>query len=407
MKLCVLPRGDGGGEVRFAMPAEYVEIAREFDGTRDIDAVIESYMERRNSDREAAWLKRLVMQSLMPKGVVIRADQVPEEVAVSSQSNKAFLHIKLPIIKASVVEPIAKCLGFLFRPTAMVLGLILFIGIHIYAYGFLFRGHHLEFDQLGITSVIVLMLFSTLATICHEFGHATAASHYGCKNMTIGWGLYLIYTVLWTNVSDAWRLPRRQRAVIDIGGVYFESFFLVAMLLAYQSTGNTIYLFGFIFVDLSIANTFNPFLRMDGYWLVSDIFGIVNLRKQQEIWWQDVLSWLFTWGRYRPKSTLKKSAKWVLAIYTVFGTLFIAYVMKTIFEVVVLSVVTNLPTFMGQTWHKLASDMTWLTVLKALAEFGWRILVIVGAGLTFWNVGKAILSLITRMRHTALHERSV
>lgn len=401
MKLCMLSRHDGQGDIRFAMPAEYLELAREFDGNRDLDAAVQAYIDRHGPARDKAWLRRLVVESLMPKGIIIRTDEDPRYVAASSQPAKAFLHIKLPLIKASVVEPVARRLSFMFRPVVMWLGLVLFIAAHLYVYGFLFRHQHFEFSQLDMASVLLMMVFSTLATTCHEFGHATAAAHFGCRNMTIGWGMYLIYTVQWTNVSDAWKLPRRQRAVIDIGGVYFESFFLVALLAAHLWTGNAVYLFGFIFIDLSIATTFNPFLRMDGYWLVSDIFGIVNLRKQQEIWWQDMLTRLLHRRDRSPRSTLSPRAKWVLALYTVLGTLFIAYVMKTIFQVVVLSVVTDLPAFLDQTWRKLALDATWLTVLHALMELGWRILVILGAGLTFWNVGKALAGLLGRMRRIA------
>lgn len=401
MKLCMLSRHDGGGEVRFAMPAEYVELAREFDGSKDVDSAVQAYLDRHGSTRDMAWLRRLVIESLIPKGIIIHADRDPRDVAASNQSTKAFLHVKLPLIKASVVEPVARRLSFMFRPTVMVLGLALFIAAHVCVYGVLFRHQHFEFSQLDMTSVLLMMLFSTLATTCHEFGHATAAAHFGCRNMTIGWGLYLIYTVQWTNVSDAWKLPRQQRAVIDIGGVYFESFFLIALLAAHLWTGNPVYLFGFIFIDLSIATTFNPFLRMDGYWLVSDLFGIVNLRKQQEIWWQDLLMYLLRRPGQSPRSTLSTRAKWVLGLYTVFGTLFIGYIMVTIFQVVVLSVITDLPAFLDQTLEKLASGATWLTVLHALMELGWRVLVILGAGFTFWNIGKALAGLLGRMRRAA------
>lgn len=400
MKLCLIPRAGGAGEVRFALPADYMALAREFDGQRDTDAAIQSFIDKHRPERDKSWLTRLVTESLVPKGIVIRADQDPR-CATSSQSDKAFLHVKLPIIRSSLVEPVARSLSFLYRPAAMILGLIGFVAMHVVVYGFLFRGQHFEFGELGIASVLLLMLISTLATICHEFGHATAAAHFGCRNMTIGWGVYLIYTVLWTNVSDAWKLPRKHRAIVDIGGVYFESFALFALLIGYLATDNPIFLFGFIFVDLSIANTFNPFLRMDGYWLVSDLFGIVNLRKQQEIWWQDLIERLLHPRTHTSRSTLKPTAKRVLAVYTILGTLFIAYVMKTMFVVVVLSVLTNLPQFAHDTWSKLASDATWSNVLHAVAETGWRILVILGAGFTFWNIGKALARMLGRLRRVA------
>lgn len=397
MKLCLLPRKGGAGDVRFALPAMYLALANEFDGRHDIDEAIQSFIDTHRPVQEKSWFIRLVTESLMPKGIIILEGEDPY-CATSGQSEKAFLHIKLPIIRAGLVEPVARFLGFLYRPTAMVLGLTSFLVMHAYVYGVLLTGRHLDFSQLDIVSILLLMLISTAATICHEFGHATAAAHFGCRNMTIGWGVYLIYTVLWTNVSDAWKLPRRHRAIVDIGGVYFESFALLALLVAYLATQHPIFLFGFIFVDLSIANTFNPFLRMDGYWLISDLFGIVNLRQQQEIWWQGLLNRVLHPRRTPRESTLKPLARRVLAGYTIVGTLFIAYIMKTMFVMVFMSVVAGLPAFIDRTWRELDAGLTGANVLHALMESGWRILVVTGACFTFLNIGKAVMRMAGNLR---------
>lgn len=398
MMLCVLPRADGEGDVRFAVPSNYLDLARQFDGTRSVDDAIWAYIECRKPSHDVDWLRRLVVQSLMPRGILIRRDQDARTAATSAQSTKAFLHVKLPIIKASIVAPVARRLSFLFHLPVMWAGFFVFIAIHVYVYAVLFRGSHFEFNRLAVGSIVLLMLISTLATLCHEFGHASAASHFGCRDMTIGWGLYLIYAVLWTNVSDAWKLPRQQRAIIDLGGVYFESFFLLALIGAYLGTKHPIFLFGFIFVDLSIANTFNPFLRMDGYWLVSDLFGIVNLRKQQEVWWQDLAGRLAHRKGYVPRSTLSRRARWVLGAYTIAGTLFIAFVLKTMFQLVALSVLRNLPDFIEETIRHVSSTPTLASVVRAVLEMGWRVLLVIGTVMTFWNVARAVFSMVRRLR---------
>lgn len=396
MKLCMLPRADGQGDVRFAIPADYLVLAGSFDGERSIQEAISDYRARHDASRDAEWLRKLIEQSLLPRGILIHPDQDPARAAHSAQSARSFLHVKLPIIKASVVAPVARRLSFLFRKPAMLAGLLMFLAMHVYVYAFLLKGNQFDFNQLDITSILWLMLISTLATLCHEFGHASAASHFGCRDMTIGWGVYLVYTVLWTNVSDAWKLPRRQRAIIDIGGVYFESFFLAALVAAYLVTHHPIFLFGFVFVDLSIANTFNPFLRMDGYWLVSDLFGIVNLRKQQEAWWQELAASL-RGKRDSARTTLSRRARWVLGLYTIVGTLFIAFVLKTMFEVVVLNVLRNLPSFVAGHVHAITTEPSALNVAHAFMETGWRLVVVVGATMTFWNIGRGLLKAMRRL----------
>ncbi|UPG89735.1 hypothetical protein L2Y96_20465 [Luteibacter aegosomaticola] len=396
MKLCVLPRADGEGDVRFAVPADYLALAGSFDGERTIVEAIDVYRAQQDTPRDVEWLRKLIEQSLLPSGILVGPGQDPARAATSAQSTRSFLHIKLPIIKASVVAPVARRLSFLFRGQAMLAGLLMFVAMHVYVYAFLLKGSQFDFNQLDITSILLLMLISTLATLCHEFGHASAASHFGCRDMTIGWGVYLVYTVLWTNVSDAWKLPRRQRAIIDIGGVYFESFFLAALVAAYLATHHPLFLFGFVFVDLSIANTFNPFLRMDGYWLVSDLFGIVNLRKQQEAWWQELAARV-RGARGPTRTTLSRRARWVLSLYTVAGTLFIAFVLKTMFQVVVLNVLRNLPAFVDEHVRVISTTPSALNVAHAFLETGWRLLVIVGATMTFWNIGRGLLRALRRL----------
>jgi putative peptide zinc metalloprotease protein len=198
-------------------------------------------------------------------------------------------------------------------------------------------------------------------------------------------------------VSEAWKLPRRQRAVIDIGGVYFESMFLLLLLGLHLYTGNAIYLFGFLFIDISIATTFNPFLRMDGYWLMSDLFGIVNLRKQQILWLSGLLA---RWsGRAAPQpSGLNKRARQVLSIYTVLGLLFIGYLLKVVYQVVILNILAGYPDTLKGFWAKLQGGMAALDIAGGLLEIVWRTLVIMGAAMMLWSLLRGLIDLIARVR---------
>jgi putative peptide zinc metalloprotease protein len=399
MVLCTLP--SAGDHVRFALPALYMELVRGFDGERTTDEAIGHFLERHPDAFVREWLHRLVDESLIRKGILVHPDQDPGRVAVSTQPRRAFLYIKLPIIKPSVVDPIARRLGFLFRPVALIVGLLLFVASHLYVYGVLIGDRDIDFNGLNAASILMLMLLSTLGTFCHEFGHAAAAAHYGCRRMTIGWGLYLIYTVLWTNVSDAWKLPRRQRAIVDLGGVHFESMFLLVMLGLHLHTGSAIFLFAFLFIDVSIATTFNPFLRMDGYWLMSDLFGIVNLRKQQSIWMRGLAARMFG-GAEPPPSGLSDRAKTVLAIYTVLGLLFLGYILVVIYEVVILTILAGYPGMVGELWGQLQGGMPVLDALGGVLEIAWRTLVIVGAAVTLWSLFKGGINLVARLRSVRL-----
>ena len=395
MVLCVVPSANE--PVRFAIPAPYMELVRQFDGERTEDEAIDAFLDRHPDGFEREWLRRLVRQSLLPKGILVHAHQDPARVAVSSQPKRAFLFIKLPIFPPSVVDTVAQCLSFMFKWPALLLGALLFVASHAFVYGVLIHQQHVDFNQLNAASILLIMLLSTLGTICHEFGHASAAAHYGCKRMTIGWGLYIIYTVLWTNVSEAWRLPRRQRAMIDIGGVYFESIFLLLTLALYLETGNAVFLFAFVFIDLNIVMTFNPFLRMDGYWLMSDLFGIVNLRQQQTEWLQDIASKLFGGGTRSAGSRLSNKAKWALGVYSVAGTLFLIYLLTVIFQFVILNVAGGYPALLQEFWRNALAGMSALELLGGFLEIFWRTLMLLGAAIMLLSLGRRTIRMVNKI----------
>ena len=83
---------------------------------------------------------------------------------------------------------------------------------------FLERGYLLAFLGLLFAS----MLF-------HELGHAAACRYGGGRPGAIGAGLYLMLPAFYTNVTDAYRLPRRRPGRTDLGGIYFNAVFIVVL----------------------------------------------------------------------------------------------------------------------------------------------------------------------------------
>ncbi|TGX52429.1 hypothetical protein E5A73_16715 [Sphingomonas gei] len=386
-----------------------MDLVRQFDGERSEEEAIHAFLGHHPGSFEPEWLRRLIRQSLLPKGILIYAHQDPARVAVSSQPKRAFLFLKLPIFPPSVVDVVAQWLSFMFQWPALLCGALLFVASHVYVYGVLIQERHVDFNQLNAAGILLIMLLSTLGTICHEFGHASAAAHYGCRKMTIGWGLYIIYTVLWTNVSEAWKLPRRQRAMIDIGGVYFESLFLLLTLALYSETGNLVFLFAFVMIDLNIVMTLNPFLRMDGYWLMSDLFGIVNLRKQQTAWLEEIAAKLFGNGSGAPRSSLSERAKWALGIYSVAGAIFLIYLLTVIFKFVILNVAGAYPAMLQAFWHDALAGMTALELLGGFFEIFWRSLMLLGAAVMLLSLGRRAIGMVARvgMFRAAAQQRGV
>ncbi len=111
----------------------------------------------------------------------------------------------------------------------------------------------------------------------HELGHATAASYFGAKHGGIGGGFYLFSPVYFADVTDIWRLKKWQRVVVNLSGMYFELIFCTLIaLVGFFSNNYTLTLISIV-VCINTLFNLNPFMRSDGYWVLSDLTNKPNL----------------------------------------------------------------------------------------------------------------------------------
>ncbi|MGJ8637508.1 MAG: hypothetical protein ACSHX5_11745 [Phycisphaerales bacterium] len=122
--------------------------------------------------------------------------------------------------------------------------------------------------------------------VVHEFGHAYACRAFGGYVPEMGVFLVLFTPLAYVDATDSWSFSKtHQRAIVTLGGVYFESivgaFAVFVWALTEPSTLNTL---AYQIMILSTVTTalfnLNPLLRYDAYYLVSDLAGIPNLRKR-------------------------------------------------------------------------------------------------------------------------------
>ena len=119
--------------------------------------------------------------------------------------------------------------------------------------------------------------------IFHELGHAWVATRYGAAVPTMGVSFLVMVPVLYTDTSAAWRLTsRRQRMTIDAAGLLAE-FSVAAMALFLWSflPDGAIRTGAFVLATTSLATSLlvnaSPFMRFDGYYILSDLLGVPNL----------------------------------------------------------------------------------------------------------------------------------
>lgn len=192
-------------------------------------------------------------------------------------TNKKPFIFSFRLVPARFLLPVTSRLGWMFAKPFVVTMLCAFaVAEYVVFSRSLAAIHH----QLNWHDVVYFYLALFASTFFHELGHATACRRYGCEHGDIGFGLYFIYPALYTDVTQAWRLPPLKRAVIDIGGVYFQCILIAALALHVLLTGSVFSLRLIWITQLTMVFTLNPIFKMDGYWLLSDLSGLTNLHSQ-------------------------------------------------------------------------------------------------------------------------------
>ncbi len=131
---------------------------------------------------------------------------------------------------------------------------------------------------------LVFLVCLILLKSGHEFAHAYSAKSQGLHVRSMGLFFIVIWPLLYTDTTDAWKLPdRRHRMWISAAGVLFElTVGGIALLLWTSLPDGMLRSLMFFLSGTSLISTIlinlNPFMRYDGYYLLMDYWGIDNLR---------------------------------------------------------------------------------------------------------------------------------
>ena len=120
--------------------------------------------------------------------------------------------------------------------------------------------------------------------VIHELGHGFAAKRFGCRVPAMGVALLVLWPVLWTDTTDAWRLvDRRQRLLIDAAGILAEISVaaiasIVWAVLPDGPARSSVFVLSSSTWILTLLINISPLMRFDGYYLLSDALDVANLQ---------------------------------------------------------------------------------------------------------------------------------
>lgn len=169
----------------------------------------------------------------------------------------------------------------------------------------------------------VIALACTLFFIkgLHELGHAFTAARYGCRVPAMGLAFMVMAPMLYTDVSDAWRIQsRRQRLHIHGAGVVVELALacIATLLWAFLPDGivrGAAFTVASISWIMSLAVNLNPLMRFDGYYLFAEFIGIDNLQSRSTAFGQWKLRQILFAPGLQPPEPLDRRWQWSLILY--------------------------------------------------------------------------------------------
>ena len=129
---------------------------------------------------------------------------------------------------------------------------------------------------------LLLLAMSYFLTFMHELGHAVVLVHYKRRVKSAGFMIYFGSPAFFVESSDGLMLDRRERIVQSFAGPYTELIIAgTAAALAWAFPGWSIspvlYKFALLNYFVIFLNLV-PLLELDGYWILSDLIQVPDLR---------------------------------------------------------------------------------------------------------------------------------
>lgn len=144
-------------------------------------------------------------------------------------------------------------------------------------------------DSLTWRGVAGYFIAISLSKSIHEFGHMLSAKRYGVKIPHAGIAFMVFLPILYTDTNESWKLKdSRKRLLIASGGVIVEFILagIVSFLWGISPDGhfrNMLFSIAFVSLLMSLFININPFMRFDGYYILSDLLDIQNMQPRSFI----------------------------------------------------------------------------------------------------------------------------
>lgn len=200
-----------------------------------------------------------------------------------------FLFIPIPLWDP---DEFLKRISFLSSLIFSFKGLVLWCAVIFCGIGAVINNWSHLFDNTGriLASENLIWLYFAWAglKLFHETAHALSCRSFGGEVHAMGVMLIALAPVPYMDATSAWKISgKSKRALIGAAGVLAELFAAALASIIWANTGpgminNLAFNIMIIGSVSSLAFNLNPLLRLDGYYILSDLLGFPNLHERAQ-----------------------------------------------------------------------------------------------------------------------------
>lgn len=262
-------------------------IARQLDGSTPLDVV-----RQRVEERFGAHLAQETLEQLIETPGRLGLLEAEGAEAERLDHRRTRVRGSLLYLRLKAFDPdrlfnrLLSRVRFFFTPSFLIFSaaiILLAFGITIVNWDEIGRDflRIFRFQALLLAWVTIL-----LVTTAHEFAHGLTCKRFGGEVHEVGFLLIYFMPAFYCNVSDAWLIPEKSKRLwVTFAGGYFEVFLWALATLTWRVTDpDTALNYAALVVmatsGIQILFNFNPLIKLDGYYLLSDYLEIPNLRKR-------------------------------------------------------------------------------------------------------------------------------
>ncbi len=283
----------------FRLTPQSAFVLRLADGTRSVREIYRAYLERFglvHPQVVGALVEELAAKGLLSLGrsLLSGEDDTPRPRRLLSRL--LALQYSLPH-PDRLVEQATRWLGWAYTPQAGLVWLALVLlsiplvwGNAQWAAGFVLRLDWLA-AHLGVWGVVLPLLLLNLHILLHELSHCIVCKRLGGRIHALGVVFYYGLICPFADTTEAWGFPNRwHRAMVSLAGVACDLLMACAygwahvgaLSLGWKGTAGLCGVMSGIIFYSGMMNLM-PLLETDGYYALSDILDMPNLRSRS---WQ-------------------------------------------------------------------------------------------------------------------------